>query len=752
MKKSIVSAVISLTILLGVGSIALNTANAQGVTLQQIVQLFIQLGIIPADKVAAAEAAVGLPTTGTVTTTNTTITSVSPNSGTTQTNLPTIVSVNPQPVQVGSSFTVYFSNGGNAGSVILKTLDGSKSWSVPYTTGTVYNGYVYYDGSKVTFTIPSMIGRGELPENTGYEAPIAITSGTYNLYVYSVGIINSSGTVTQSGGTSAAFPITINTVASETTYTSPTVATPPIAVMCVGANSSPTGVTWTALPSGGSGSYNYSWSVYNDVTAYGSGSTQSSSFGVTYGSSGTKQAVVRVSDADGNPGVVSASCQTVVNGTYTSPTTVTPSITVTSPSGDSYTPGSDVSVTWNESGFTPSDIVITLGGSDIPEAITSLANLGASSQTSYNITIPSNAPTGVSAAISVCNSPSVGMPVCGNSPYFTITAPTAPTPSTTQQPFSISCLGTPSGNDITWSSSASGGSQIPVSYSWNVYNDLTSYVSGSPSVAAFTAAYGSAGTKSVTVQSTDSLGHSASGSCSATITAPSTPTPMQSEQATIDNSTFSQLTSTPTVSGTASGVSWVGVVLGGSGGDKAYGSGLIPVTNGRWSVTVSPALSAGVYSVYVYDSNNTQLATGGYITVPTPTPPPPTPVPGVESVIPSATSINSGGRVTLNFTVPANVVDEKLYLVCPSAITTVGGGLCNTYDDLRTSTEVDFTPINSSTAPQTIVPNFYIYLSSNPSAAVGVSSSITVGPSTAGQSSAVYFSVQELARLIQSLK
>ncbi len=72
MKKSIISAVLALVILVGVGgSVAVNTANAQNVTLQQIISLFIALGIIPADKVAIAEAAVGLPITTTTTTTST---------------------------------------------------------------------------------------------------------------------------------------------------------------------------------------------------------------------------------------------------------------------------------------------------------------------------------------------------------------------------------------------------------------------------------------------------------------------------------------------------------------------------------------------------------------------------------------------------------------------------------------------------------------------------------------------------------
>ena len=74
--------------------------------------------------------------------------------------------------------------------------------------------------------------------------------------------------------------------------------------------------------------------------------------------------------------------------------------------------------------------------------------------------------------------------------------------------------------------------------------------------------------------------------------------------------TATQVTNlTPYIIGTASGVSQIGVVLGDAGG-KAYGSGLVPVVNGNWSVTVSPALTPGQYTIYVYDANNNQLANG----------------------------------------------------------------------------------------------------------------------------------------------
>lgn len=78
---------------------------------------------------------------------------------------------------------------------------------------------------------------------------------------------------------------------------------------------------------------------------------------------------------------------------------------------------------------------------------------------------------------------------------------------------------------------------------------------------------------------------------------------------------------TPTIYGTATGVSQVGVVLAGAYGDKVYGSGLIPVVNGKWSVTVSPALTVGQYFVYVFDVNNNKLTESQRLTINPVTPP-----------------------------------------------------------------------------------------------------------------------------------
>jgi hypothetical protein len=59
-KRSIIGGLFSLTLFLGFNPLTPPAAQAQGISLQQLVQLFISLGIIPASKAAAAEAAIGM--------------------------------------------------------------------------------------------------------------------------------------------------------------------------------------------------------------------------------------------------------------------------------------------------------------------------------------------------------------------------------------------------------------------------------------------------------------------------------------------------------------------------------------------------------------------------------------------------------------------------------------------------------------------------------------------------------------------
>lgn len=211
------------------------------------------------------------------------------------TQVPTITSTNPSSATVGSNLTVNLANGGFAGSVILKNLDGSKSWYAPYTTGTIYRGFSYYDGSKVSFTFPTMIGRGQLPENSGYETPSLITPGTYNLFVNAI----SGSTSNSQSAMSAAFPITV-TIPSLTAPTILGISGPQaLRVSQEG--------TWTIKASGptdGNLSYSVDW---GDVSLLGAGAArqvssalqQTAVFTHTYGAAGVYTPVFTVATTDG---------------------------------------------------------------------------------------------------------------------------------------------------------------------------------------------------------------------------------------------------------------------------------------------------------------------------------------------------------------------------------------------------------------------------------------------------------------------
>lgn len=70
---------------------------------------------------------------------------------------------------------------------------------------------------------------------------------------------------------------------------------------------------------------------------------------------------------------------------------------------------------------------------------------------------------------------------------------------------------------------------------------------------------------------------------------------------TINSSGLTTYDTTPVISGSAKNTDVVGISI--SNGDKVYGSGDVKVKNGRWSVTVSPALKTGKYAVTLYSAN-----------------------------------------------------------------------------------------------------------------------------------------------------
>lgn len=95
---------------------------------------------------------------------------------------------------------------------------------------------------------------------------------------------------------------------------------------------------------------------------------------------------------------------------------------------------------------------------------------------------------------------------------------------------------------------------------------------------------------------------------------------------------------TPVITGTATGVSQIGLSLGDAGG-KVYGSGngTISVIDNRWSHTVNTPLADGSYTIDIVNTNSQKLASG-FITV------------KVNGVVNSAVSAtidnNSGSSIT----------------------------------------------------------------------------------------------------------
>lgn len=95
-------------------------------------------------------------------------------------------------------------------------------------------------------------------------------------------------------------------------------------------------------------------------------------------------------------------------------------------------------------------------------------------------------------------------------------------------------------------------------------------------------------------------GEGGSKSCNITITE-------AEASATINASSLSSSSFNPTISGTAEGVLSVAFSLGDDGG-KVYGSGDISISDsGKWSHTISTALTNGTYTISLYGSNNDLL-------------------------------------------------------------------------------------------------------------------------------------------------
>lgn len=100
---------------------------------------------------------------------------------------PRITKVNPQPVKPGQPLEIIVKNAGRTGNIILKTKDGSKTWTTGYAkdVSNLY-GWSKYDGEKMTITMPSVIGRGVHPDGWWNEPQVPVSDGEYYLIINSI--------------------------------------------------------------------------------------------------------------------------------------------------------------------------------------------------------------------------------------------------------------------------------------------------------------------------------------------------------------------------------------------------------------------------------------------------------------------------------------------------------------------------------------------------------------------------------------
>lgn len=209
---------------------------------------------------------------------------------------PTITYSNVSSTNPGGSITLYGS-GFNSNQMI--------SWSGYSTDGTKgydtsFNNTGVSGGTAISFTVPS-----------------DMKAGTYDVQVYELGKTESNFVKI-----SVIAPVTVQSLSASCSGTP--------------GYDSASYLMWNASVSGGSTPYRYSWSVYNDVSSYSKGSTQSENVGVTYSSGGTKQAVIYVSDSAGKS--ISASCSASVSAPA--------SATISSPTLSTYSWYADDPNTW----------------------------------------------------------------------------------------------------------------------------------------------------------------------------------------------------------------------------------------------------------------------------------------------------------------------------------------------------------------------------------------------------------------------
>ncbi len=314
-------------------------------------------------------------------------------------------------------------------------------------------------GNSVTFTAASSGGTGTISYSWTINGASEGSGSTLNYSFSSSGSYSISVTVTDSDGHTASYTLT------ETVYSDPAVT--------ISSSQNPTdvgnSVTFTASPSGGSGSYTYQW-YENDAAI--SGAT-ASTYTTSFSSSGTEDFYVVIHDSVGN---------SAQSGTLDETVNTDPSVSISS-SQNPTDVGNSVTFTASATGGTGSySYQWYVGGTAVSGATSS----------SYTTSFSSSGTDSVYVIIHD------GLGDSATSSTITETVNTDPSVSvsSSQNPTDV-------GNSVTFTASVKGGTSS-YSYEWTING-----ASQSSTSSAFSNSFTSAGNYYVNVTVTDSLGDKA---------------------------------------------------------------------------------------------------------------------------------------------------------------------------------------------------------------------------------------------------
>ena len=322
-------------------------------------------------------------------------------------------------------------------------------------------------GNSVTYTASESGGTGTISYEWYINGASEGSGSTLSYSFSSSGSYTVEVVVTDSDGHTASSSVT------ETVYSDPSVS--------VSSSQNPTdvgnSVTFTASPSGGSGSYTYQWYVGGSAVSGATSSTYTTSFSA----SGTEEVYVIIHDSVGNSAQSSTLDETV---------NADPSVSVSS-SQNPTDAGNTVTFTASGTGGTGSySYQWYLNGNAVSGATSSTYSTSFSSSGSDTVYVVLTDGVGNSATSS------------------TITETVNPDPSVT---ISSSQNPTDIGNSVTFTASGSGGTGA-FTYTWYLNGATQSSTSST-----FSYSFSSAGTYYVNVTVKDSLGDSASYSLNETV-------------------------------------------------------------------------------------------------------------------------------------------------------------------------------------------------------------------------------------------